>query len=152
MRPYDHPDSVKLIAELQQLFVVRYGEADATVVDPAQFAAPAGHFLVGYVDGVPVACGGWRAREEARPPLLAGDAEIKRMYVVDSARGKGYARLLLAALEQAARDAGRTRLVLETGDRQPEAIALYESSGYTPMAGFGHYKDEPGAHYFAKVL
>ncbi|MEV6716934.1 GNAT family N-acetyltransferase [Lentzea sp. NPDC051208] len=146
-RPYDHPDSVKMIADLQQVYVERYGDVDITPVDPAQFAAPLGYFVIGYLDDVPVACGGWRVNDE-----LEGAAEIKRMYVVDSARGKGLSRLVLANLEVTAREAGLRRMVLETGVRQPEAIALYTSSGYEPIDNFGVYRDHPDSRCFGKSL
>jgi ribosomal protein S18 acetylase RimI-like enzyme len=74
------------------------------------------------------------------------------MYVVPSARGRGWARRLLAALEDSARGAGADLMVLETGTAQPEAIALYESSGYEPVHGFGYYRDSPTARYFGKRL
>jgi GNAT superfamily N-acetyltransferase len=81
-----------------------------------------------------------------------GEVEIKRMYVVPAARGAGYARAVLAALEDLARRLGAARVVLETGERQPEAIRLYESSGYLPIEGFGHYKDAPLSRSYAKQL
>jgi GNAT superfamily N-acetyltransferase len=150
---YDHPDAVKLISCVQQVYVERYGDEDITPVDPAEFAAPHGYFVVGYLDGVPVACGGWRAHDDTpEPPLVAGDAEIKRMYVADFARGRGLARQVLADLERSATAAGRTRLVLETGTRQPEAIALYQSSGYERIPNFGTYRDHPDSLCFGKVL
>ncbi|MCG8919647.1 GNAT family N-acetyltransferase [Actinokineospora sp. PR83] len=142
---YDHPDSTTLIAEVQQEYVVRYGDVDLTPVDPAEFAPPHGLFLVGYLDGVAVATGGWRRHGEH-------DAEIKRMYVNASARGRGLARRVLAELEDTARAAGLRRLVLETGDEQPEAIALYRSAGYTPVPPFGYYADEEGSVHLGKVL
>ncbi|MET8760537.1 GNAT family N-acetyltransferase [Lentzea sp. NPDC004782] len=145
-RAYDHPDSVKLIADLQQVFVERYGDEDITPVDPAQFAAPLGYFVVGYLDGVPVACGGWRAHSED------GAAEIKRMYVAESLRGRGLSRLVLANLEDTAREAGHRRMVLETGMRQPEAIGLYLSSGYKRIENFGVYRDHPESRCFGKPL
>jgi ribosomal protein S18 acetylase RimI-like enzyme len=151
--PYDHPDAVTLITGVQQVYVDRYGDEDITPVDPAEFSAPQGYFVVGYLDGVPAACGGWRAHDEApEEPLQVGDAEIKRMYVVDSARGRGLARRVLAHLEETAVSAGRTRIVLETGTRQPEAIALYESSGYDRMPNFGTYRDHPDSLCFGKDL
>ena len=61
--PFDHPDSLRLIAEIQQVYVERYGGEDATVIDPREFDAPGGFFVVGYLvspGGEPVACGGWR--------------------------------------------------------------------------------------------
>jgi GNAT superfamily N-acetyltransferase len=146
-RTYDHPDSVKLIADLQQVYVDRYGDVDVTPVDPAQFAAPLGYFVIGYLDGAPVACGGWRINDE-----LEAAAEIKRMYVVDSVRGKGYSRLVLANLEETARRAGLRRMVLETGLRQPEAISLYTTSGYEQIENFGVYRDHPESRCFGKPL
>lgn len=146
-RAYDHPDSVKLIEDLQQVFVERYGEKDVTPVDPAQFAAPLGYFVVGYLDGAPVACGGWRVHQE-----LAGAAEIKRMYVADSLRGRGLSRLVLTNLENTARDAGHQRMVLETGLKQPEAIGLYLASGYERIDNFGVYRDHPESRCYGKPL
>ncbi|MEV6267629.1 GNAT family N-acetyltransferase [Kribbella sp. NPDC051936] len=81
-----------------------------------------------------------------------GDGEVKRMYVVPAARGRGYARALLAGLEDAARAAGHPRLRLTTGHLQPEAIALYESSGYTRTEAWGKYINQPGTHCYAKRM
>jgi GNAT superfamily N-acetyltransferase len=149
--PFDHPDAVRLIAEVQQVYVERYGGEDATLVDPREFDAPGGLFLVGYAGGEPVACGGWRARP-AGGALRDGDAEIKRMYVAPAHRGKGYARAVLAELERTAAAAGLRRIVLETGTEQPEAIALYTSAGYVPMPAFGAYADSPTSRYFTKPV
>ncbi len=66
------------------------------------------------------------------------------MFVHRSHRGRGYARAVLAQLERTAAAAGRRRAVLETGTRQPEAIALYTSAGYRPAARFGCYREAPG--------
>ncbi|MGH3907770.1 MAG: GNAT family N-acetyltransferase [Pseudonocardiaceae bacterium] len=148
---FDHPDAQRLIAEVQQEYVQRYGGEDDTPVDVSEFAAPQGTFVVGYLDGVAVACGGWRAHQ-AGPEFTAGDAELKRMYVVPALRGRGLSRVLLAELERRAVAAGRRRLVLETGTRQPEAIALYTSSGYTEIPRFGMHRCEPQSRCFAKVL
>jgi len=141
---YDHPDAGRLIEAVQQEYVVRYGGVDGTPVDPAEFAPPDGIFLVGYSGGEAVACGGWRRRGDA--------AEIKRMYVVPAARGLGYARAVLAELERTARAAGLGRVMLESGRRQPEAVALYTSSGYRPVRPFGHYAESPGAVHLGKNL
>ncbi len=103
-------------------------------------------FLVGYLDGVPVACGGWRRRPD-------GSVEIKRMYVDPSRRGGGLARQLLAELERTAAEAGASRVVLNTGYRQVEAIAFYEASGYVRTADrFGVYEAIDGAYFFVKTL
>lgn len=141
---YDHPDAVALIAEVQQEYVVRYGGQDSTPVDAAEFAPPRGLFLVAYVDGTPAACGGWRAH--------GSDVELKRMYVTPAFRGQGLARAVLAELERTAMAAGFRRVILETGSKQPEAIALYESSGYAPVPRFGYYADAPEAVHLGKVV
>ena len=106
-RPYGHPDVVALTDEVQAHYGELYGgPGDESVVEVADFEAPTGHFVVGYVDGVPVAMGGWRRLGE-RPGLpSANAAEIKRMYVVPSARGRGLSRIVLAELETSARAAG----------------------------------------------
>jgi GNAT superfamily N-acetyltransferase len=144
-RPYGDPDVTRLVAAVQGEYVARYGGPDAAVVAPGEFEPPAGLFLVGILDGEPVATGGWRWIED-------GIAEIKRMYVVDSARRRGLARRILAELESSAGNAGAKRMVLNTGHQQPEAIALYESSGYSPSDGFGHYACTPGAVFYGKDL
>lgn len=145
---YDHPDAVSLIAEVQQEYVIRYGEEDRTPVDPAEFAPPRGLFLVAYLDGRPVACGGWRVHPGPDGP----EAELKRMYVSPAARGRGVARALLAELERTALEAGYGRMVLETGSRQPEALALYKSAGYVDVPRFGYYADEPEAVHLGKTI
>lgn len=143
--PFDDPVAAGLIEAVQQEYVVRYGGPDETPTDPAEFTPPAGLFLVAYLDGRPVGCGGWRATGD-------GAAEIKRMFVAAAWRGKGVARAVLAELERTAAAAGLSRTVLETGRAQPEAIALYGSSGYTPIAPFGHYACAPGAVHLGKSL
>lgn len=150
---YAHPDAQRLIAEVQQEYVVRYGGVDVTPVDPAEFDAPRGLFAVVYApDGSPVGTGAWRARERTDAGLLDGDAEIKRMYTVPAARGRGLARRMLRFLEQEARRAGRRRMVLETGTEQPEALALYAAEGYLPMEKFGVYRDAEECVCLAKAL
>lgn len=136
--PYTDPDAQRLVVAALADLGQRYGgSGDATPVHPRQFSPPEGIFVVAYLDGVAVGCGGWRTRDD--------DAEIKRMYTVPQARGRGVARAVLAALEGSAHAAGLRRMILEAGGRQPEAISLYEACGYRRIANFGYYKDEPGA-------
>jgi GNAT superfamily N-acetyltransferase len=149
---FDHPDAVELVEQVQAEYVHRYGGPDGTPTDPAEFVPPHGLFVVGYLDGAPVVCGGWRAREAEEPSLADGDAEVKRMYVVPRVRGRGLARALLAELERTAASAGRRRMVLETGYAQPEAMSLYASSGYLEIAGFGLYRHSDGNRCYAKPL
>ncbi|GGV86097.1 N-acetyltransferase [Streptomyces griseoloalbus] len=152
--PYDHPDAVKLDAEVQAEYHVRYGDGgDATSMDPADFAPPNGIYLIAYDEaGVPVASGGWRVQDANDEGNRDGDAELKRMYVIEQMRGRGLARRVLAALEDDARAAGRLRMVLETGVKQPEAIALYTSSGYEPCEKFGYYRFHEDSRCYAKTL
>src|SRR5439155_594842 len=95
-----------LVAEVQQEYVRRYGGEDDAPLRVAEWSPPEGIFLVAWLDGVPVGCGGWRA--------LAGSGavEIKRMYVVRAARGRGIARAVLAELERTAAAAGARRVLL----------------------------------------
>jgi len=117
------------------------------------FVPPSGLYLIAYdSEDRPVATGGWRTQDENPLGYTDGDAELKRMYVVPEARGLGLARRILAALEDDARAAGRARMVLETGDMQPEAIALYASSGYAECAKFGHYRCYENSRCMAKSL
>lgn len=152
--PYDHPDAVKLDAEVQAEYHVRYGDGgDATPMDPADFTPPHGIYLIAYDENdVPVASGGWRAQDANDEGNRDGDAELKRMYVIEQMRGRGLARRILAALEEDARAAGRLRMVLETGTKQPEAVALYTSSGYEPCEKFGYYRFHPESLCYAKSL
>ncbi|HEY2831125.1 MAG TPA: GNAT family N-acetyltransferase [Sporichthyaceae bacterium] len=142
---YDDPVAAALIEAVQREYEVRYGGRDITAVTPAEFSPPHGLFLVGRLDTEPVVCGGWRLVEP-------GLGEIKRMYVVDAHRRRGLSRVLLAELEATARAAGLRRLRLETGHAQPEAIRLYETSGYTRIDKFGVYRDHAGSTCFGKAL
>lgn len=149
---YDHPDAELLTAEVQQEYIRRYGDVDITVMHPEHFVPPQGVFVVAYLDGAPVACGGWRAKDSGGAGLEDGDAELKRMFVVPTARGKGLARAVLRHLENSAAEAGRVRAILETGTEQPEAVALYASEGYLPITKFGVYRDSPQSICMGKPL
>ena len=151
---FDHPDAVKLNDEVQAEYHVRYGDGgDATALAPADFESPNGVYLIAYDEtGRPLATGGWRAQDKNGEGNEDGDAELKRMFVVEAMRGRGLARRMLTALEADARAAGRRRMVLETGTKQPEAIALYTSSGYEPCVKFGYYRHYESSRCFAKAL
>ena len=148
---YGHADATRLIDRVQLEYAALYGTPDEGPIDPLMFDPPHGSFYVGYLDGLPVATGAWRRRPVEAFGSTA-TAEIKRMYVVRSARGQGHARRILAHLEQTARASGVDSLILETGVQQPEAIALYQSAGYTPIPAFGHYRDSPLCRCFGRSL
>lgn len=148
---YGHPDALRLIAAVQAEYVVRYGGPDETPLDPLMFEPPTGSFYVGYLDAVAVATGAWR-RSGVEALGSTATVEVKRMYVAPTARGRGLGRLMLARLEESAAGLGAEVVVLETGLRQPEAIALYESAGYVSVPAFGYYKDAPLSRCYGRRL
>ena len=153
---YGHPDAMQLIAEVQAEYVVRYGGPDDTPLDPLMFHPPLGSFYVGYLelDGErrPIASGAWRAHDDVEAFGTRRTAEVKRMYVAPDARARGLARVMLAHLERAAAETGAEAMILETGTAQPEAMALYESSGYTLIPSFGYYQHAPLNRCYGKPL
>jgi len=149
--PITHPDAQALIEAVQAEYVARYGGQDESPIDPADFEDPLGRFYVGYLDGTPVATGAWR-RSSVRALGAEVTAEVKRMYVIPAAQRRGVARRMLAHLEATAAEAGIEAMVLETGMKQPEAIALYTSSGYEPVPGFGHYRGSELSRCFGRRI
>ena len=132
--PLDSPVAQELIASLNAELSARYPEAGANHLrlDPEEVGPGRGTFLVLREGERAVGCGAIRR-------LASGAAEIKRMFVVPYRRGEGLGRQVLEGLEQAARGLGVSRLVLETGVRQPDAIALYRKCGFTVIPTFGEY-------------
>jgi len=137
------PGAAKLIAELDAVILDRYPGLPLNGLGD-DFEARDGLFVVAYAGREPVACGAFQREGDA--------AEIKRMYVTPGHRRTGLARRILAFLEDEARRRGYTRAILETGIRQPEAIALYEAQGWTRTAPYGVYVDEPVSVCFEKLL
>ena len=101
-------------------------------LDPADVAPGRGVFLVAYRDGRPVGCGAMRL-------LDSKTGELKRMYVEPALRRAGIGRRLVEALEAEARRLGAASLVLETGTRQADALALYVRCGFTRIPLYGEY-------------
>jgi GNAT superfamily N-acetyltransferase len=142
--PADVPPATDLLAAMVAEMALLYGPIDLPGMPsatPADFAPPRGTFLVGFdAGGAPVCAGGVKG-------LDAQAAEIKRMYVVPTARRRGLARVLLAALEDAARELGYAIVRLDTGPRQPHAQALYEAAGYRPI---GNFNSNPLASFWGE--
>ncbi|MGH7299542.1 MAG: GNAT family N-acetyltransferase [Candidatus Rokuibacteriota bacterium] len=136
-----------LIEALNAELTSRYPEDGARrfELDADEVAPGRGAFLIASRAGEHVGCGAVRRIE-------AGVGEIKRMYVSPAARGLGVGRAVLSALETEARALDCVRLVLETGIRNPEAIALYERAGFSRIPPFGQYVSSPLSVCMAKDL
>jgi putative acetyltransferase len=128
------PTALELISALNAELSGMYPEPGAThfALDPAQVAMGRGAFLVAYRDKTAVGCGAMRLIDPAT-------AELKRMYVIPTLRGAGIGWRLLLALEAEAVRLGAERLVLETGVRQTDALALYGRCGFEPIPLYGEY-------------
>ena len=144
---YEAFASQALVAALNSELLDRYEGFDGLGGEQvaADFEPPGGAFVVGWDGEEPVACGGVIRYDETT-------AEIRRMYVAPSARGRGLSRAVLEALENEARQLGYEFVRLETGDRQPEAIKLYASSGFEPIPRYGPFADDPRSVCFEKRL
>ncbi|NJO22193.1 MAG: GNAT family N-acetyltransferase [Sphingomonadales bacterium] len=115
------------------------------LVDIESLAQPHVHVLVARERGRALGCGAFVLGD-------AGRAEMKRVFVAPAARGKGVARMLMEALEREAAKRGVTLLQLETGIKQPEAIALYRRFGYAERGPFGTYQPDPLSLFMEKRL
>jgi GNAT superfamily N-acetyltransferase len=128
-----------MVAEL----LPHYGPIDRPEMPsagPADFAPPRGDFLVGFDGDTAVCCGGIK-------PLGGDTCEIKRMFVAHDARGRGVAKLLLAALEDRARELGYVVARLDTGPAQPHAERMYRAAGYAEIHNFN---DNPIASFWGE--
>jgi GNAT superfamily N-acetyltransferase len=136
-----------LVLALGAELVARYGfpDPDPDGLTADDLASPSGAFVVAWLGDRGVGCGGVR-RYDTRV------GELKRMFVEPPFRGRGLSRLMLTALEDRARALGYGRLILETGVLQPEAIGLYETSGYTSIDPYGFYRTSPLSRCYAKAL
>jgi GNAT superfamily N-acetyltransferase len=124
-------------------FYPSWSPAVGPTAEPQEFEPPAGAFLIVYAEGGAVGCGGFKR-------LDVETAEIKRMYVSPSVRGRGLGRRILEHLENGARTAGYASIRLDTGDRLPAALELYRSAGYHQIPD---YNGNPSAsHWFEKSL
>jgi DNA-binding MarR family transcriptional regulator/GNAT superfamily N-acetyltransferase len=131
-------------AELRERSNGRFDPGTSIPADRRELIAPRGAFVVAYLDGRPVGCGG------VKHPRAGVPAEVKRMWVEGSARGLGLGRRLLEELEARARAAGASTTRLETNDVLVEALGMYRSAGYEEVPAFN---DEPfGDHWFEKRL
>jgi GNAT superfamily N-acetyltransferase len=153
--PYDSPTVRALVDAMIADIEERYADTGEAADPDAEWALaaddvtpPRGVFLVAYLDDEAVGCGAIQPLPSAGP----GAAEVKRMFTAPQARRRGASRAILGRLEAEAVRLGYRRLQLETGMRQPEAIALYEASGYHRIANYGYYANSVLSACYAKDL
>jgi len=142
---FDSDASAALRQAQQDEIAERYGTPDSEPgVKPS--AADMTVFFVAFDDdGEPMGCGGLRKLDDSY-------GEIKRMYVRPESRGTGVSTAIIQSLESYALSHGWHRLVLETGDRQPDAVRFYSREGYTRIPNFGHYVGLEASLCFGKHL
>lgn len=126
------PDFIKLVNQLTLELRVRNGSVMQEFFEQFNIIADVDTVVLAYCDGEPAGCGCFKAFEE-------GSVEVKRMFTIPEKRGLRIAAMILAELEAWAREMGNTRIVLETGTRLQEALALYTRSGYVRVAQWGQY-------------
>ncbi|MGK0386127.1 MAG: putative acetyltransferase [Patiriisocius sp.] len=140
----NHKDFISLVASLDTYLAVTDGD-DHAFYDQFNKLDTIKHAVIIYLDNTPVACG-------AIKELDATAMELKRMFTQPSARGKGFAKQILTALEGWAFSLGYQKCLLETGVRQPDAIGLYLASGYQQIENYGQYKNLDESLCFEKLL
>ena len=140
----ENTDFQNLVAELDRDLAIRDGDEHAFF---AQFnkIASIRHAIVIYENNEPVGCGAIKEYEQ-------GVLEVKRMYVPLEKRAKGIASIVLAELEQWAKELGYMKCILETGYKQPEAIRLYEKNNYIVIPNYGQYTEVESSVCFEKIL
>jgi GNAT superfamily N-acetyltransferase len=139
-----------VVAQAEAELVARYGRLDQSELglEPKMFEPPAGAFFVARAQNRRDPVGGVGLRR-----LHTGAGEVKRLWVDPAWRGRGAGRSLMAALEDGARGLGLHALELGTGERQPEAVCLYASSGWERLRVDGDGRPLPDWHLrFAKRL
>jgi putative acetyltransferase len=139
-----HTDFISLVKLLDAELAERDGSdhsfyAQFNKVDPIKYV------VLAYENVVPVACGAIKAFD-------AGAMEVKRMYTVKDQRGKGIAAKVLNELEKWTGELGYEKCILETGKRQPEAIALYKKCGYNSIRNYGQYAGVENSVCFEKKI
>jgi GNAT superfamily N-acetyltransferase len=143
---FDAQPAAALVAAMRAEMRALYDDLDIDAAGmpaagPQELGPPLGVFLVGFeADGRAICCGGVKA-------LTGGACEIKRMYVEPEHRGRGVARALLSALEDAARGLGYSVARLDTGPRQAHAERIYRTAGYRPI---GNFNANPVASFFGE--
>ena len=140
----NHADFLHLVKLLDADLAIRDGE-DHTFYAAFNKVDSIKHAIVGYQNGQPASCGAFKHFNKE-------SVEIKRMFVKPAYRGKGVAKLVLTQLENWAWELGYKKCVLETGQKQPEAIQLYTGSGYYIIPNYGQYAGVENSVCMEKIL
>jgi putative acetyltransferase len=138
------PDFRKLVSQLDADLRDRNGDM-MDIYDQHNVIEKNDTVVVAYLDDEPAGCGCFK-------PYDAGAVEVKRMFVRPDARGNGISKMVLSELETWAHSLGYKYTVLETGEKQVEALSLYPKSGYLPIPKYGPYVDLPDSICFRKAL
>lgn len=140
----DNTDFRELVMQLDKDLAIRDGDDHAFY---AQFnkIATIKHVVVAYDGATSVGCGAIKEYEN-------GTMEVKRMFVTPDNRGKGIGSVVLKELEAWAKELGNNKCILETGEKQPEAIQLYKKNGYNIIPNYGQYKDVAASVCFEKSI
>jgi GNAT superfamily N-acetyltransferase len=144
------PEAAAMIEALSAELGALYGDDGTAYFTPADVEQPGGLFVVARLGGEAVGCGALRPWEHSTEGEWVG--EVKRMYVAPGLRGRGIGRRVLAVIEARAAALGYTRLSLETGWRQPDAMALYERAGWRMCPCVGRYAGDPESVCYEKGL
>ncbi|RZJ54567.1 MAG: GNAT family N-acetyltransferase [Flavobacterium sp.] len=140
----DDIDFINLVALLDQDLAIRDGD-DHAFYNQFNKTDKIKHAIVYYEDNIPVGCGAFREKEP-------GKTEIKRMYVHPDHRKKGIASVVLKELELWAAEEGYRYTILETGKKQPEAIALYQKQDYIIIPNYPPYEKMDNSVCMQKTL
>jgi|SRR5687767_8229142 len=139
-------ECLDLLVQLNSELVEKYpDELRGSPLIPNDLSGTNATFLVARIDGQLAGCGAIR-------PLAPGVAEVKRMFVVQHARGHGVGRAILESLESFAKKCGYRAIRLETGLKQPEAISLYETAGYVRAPCYGPFRENSMSVCFEKQI
>lgn len=146
----DTADAMLLIAELEDYLTPQYPAASRHGFSVDKLIREQVAFFVMRQDDIPAGCGGVKLFGPGDRAAAYG--EVKRMYVRPQFRGLGLAKLMLKQLADHALGQGVTRLRLETGIYQTEAIGLYERWGFVQIPPFGEYKPDPLSLFYEKQI
>ncbi|MEJ0056452.1 MAG: GNAT family N-acetyltransferase [Bacteroidota bacterium] len=139
-----NPDFLSLVKMLDKDLLQRY-KSDQSFFDQFNKLDSIKHVIVAYRDGIPAGCGSIKKYDK-------DSMEVKRMFVEERYRGKGIAGQVLNALEKWAKELNYSSCILETGDKSPEAIALYKKSGYQVIPNYGQYANVESSICMKKMI